>query len=461
MALSLDYHYAMAEFVGVPGLDDSELAQLAPGPAALEQELAAGRQDGRLAFLDLPYQTEVIQEIRRLAKPVLEWCWDFVVLGTDGSALGTRGLQQALVHPQHNKFPMARRQHRPGLWLLDNIDPDYCFGVLDGLDLRRTTFNVVSLPGDRAETLAQFLWVYQVLKNRVGEDRARERLIISTGSEGGPLGRLAAREGFPILLIPSRVGERFSVLSAASLLPAYLAGIDPEELLAGARFMDQRLQETHYLLAHRLAALFYLFAARKQRPILVFIPDSSGLAGLADWFGQLWAESLGGRRGRKVAAGSTPLRALGAVDRPSRWRLYLEGPPDRLITFLEVGKFQHELAIPSLFQDQEELAYLGDRSLNELVAAERQAAAFHLMKAGRPSLSLRLPEINPFTVGQLIYLLEVVAVAAAFLHGVDPLDQPEAAGSRTASGPMLRPEFEAQTQEFAQAGAILEKYTVS
>jgi len=86
--LSLNYDCAMAEFVGGQGLSDRELAELTPEPAALERELTAGRQDGRPGFLDLPYQSEVPGEIRRVAKPVLEWCWDFVVLGIGGSAQG-------------------------------------------------------------------------------------------------------------------------------------------------------------------------------------------------------------------------------------------------------------------------------------------------------------------------------------------------------------------------------------
>ena len=98
----------------------------------------------------------------------------------------------------------------------------------------------------------------------------------------------------------------------------------------------------------------------------------------------------------------------------------MEGPQDKLITFLEVEKFKHHLEIPDLFPDQEDLAYLGGHSLNELLLTERQATAFNLMKAGRPNLTLRLPEINPFTVGQLIYLLEVVTVAAGQLFRGEP-----------------------------------------
>lgn len=466
-AVSLDYNYAMAHWVGEHGLREADLQDLAPRLQRLEQEITDSRDTGRLGFMALPYRMEVMEEIHQVAKPFLEWCWDVVVLGIGGSALGARALHQALCHPQFNKFPMGRRQQRPGLWVADNIDPDYFYGLLDGLELRRTGFNVVSKSGSTAETMAQFLWTYQLLKSRVGDVQARERLVVTTDPEQGPLRRLVAREGFASLSVPANVGGRFSVLSPVGLFPAGLVGIDVDELLAGARYMDQRLRqaEPHRNLAYRLAALLYLAASRKSRPILVIMPYATSLGGMADWFCQLWAESLGKKfdvNGQAVHAGSTPVRALGATDQHSQLQLYMEGPQDKLILFLEVDKFQHHLEIPHLFEDQDSLKYLGGHSLNELLRVEKQATAFNLMKAGRPSLTLRLPEINPFTIGQLIYLLEMVTVAAAFLFQVNPLNQPGVEGGKqTTYGLMGRPGFETFRREFQEAPPPLEKYTLS
>ncbi len=466
MRLSLDHNYAMAEFLGESGLKEPELESLAPRLQAFHHDLAALREKGQLGFMELPYQGSVVKEVRQVAKPLLEWCWDAVVLGIGGPALGARALHQALCHPQHNKFPMARRHHKLGLWVADNIDPDHLYGLLDGLDLRRTGFNVVSKSGNTAETLAQFLWIYRLLKGRVGEAKARERLIITTDPENGPLRRLVEREGLASLAIPPEVGGGFSVLSAAGLLPAVLAGIDVEELLAGARFMDVQLRnaDPDRNPAYRLAALFYLFATAKRRPILVFMPYASTLAGMAEWFCQLWAESLGKPgelQGNLVPAGSTPVRALGTTDQHSQLQLCLAGPPDKLITFLAVDKFKHDLEIPDLYPGQEALSYLGGHSLNELLRVEQQATAFNLMKAGRPSLTLHLPEINPFTIGQLIYLLEVVTVAAAFLFGVNAFDQPDVeSGKQTTYGLMGRRGFENYQRQFTEAWPASDKYRI-
>ncbi|MBM4274409.1 MAG: glucose-6-phosphate isomerase [Deltaproteobacteria bacterium] len=465
-AVTLDFNFAMSEFVGEHGLTEKEMEELLPRLAAIDQDLNEGRQSGRLGFMTLPFEEHMVNDIRRVAKPILEWCWDFVVLGIGGSALGARALHQALCHPQHNFFTMARRQHRPALWLLDNIDPDYFYGMLDGLDLRRTAFNVISKSGGTAETLAQFLFIYQLLSGRMGQERAAERIVITTDPEKGPLRRLVSQEGFPSLNVPTNVGGRFSVLSPVGLLPAFMAGIDVEELLAGARFMAVRLREEDHRRnpAYRLASLFYLFATRRRRNILVIMPYASLLGGMGDWFSQLWAESLGKKfdlEGRVVNVGTTPVKAVGVTDQHSQLQLYMEGPHDKLITFLEVGKFQHRVDLPALYPHLEELSYLGGRTMNELLQVERQATAFNLMKAGRPSLTLRLPEINPFTVGQLIYLLEVTTVAAAGLFGVNPLDQPGVEGGKqTTYGLMGRPGFERHRQELDQAPKPLEKYLV-
>jgi len=419
MTLVLDHNYAMGEFLGAGGLTDTDLSGLTPRLVALDQDLAAARESGQAAFLDLPHQTEIVTKIRQVANPLLEWCWSLVVLGT-GAASGVRALHQALCHPQHNKFPMARRQHKLGLWVADTLDPDYFYGVLDGLDLRRTGVNVISPDDDSPETLAQFLWIYNLMKNRFGEDKARERLIITSGPESGPLQDLAAREHFPSLAVPPGVRGPCAVLSAAGLLPAYLAGIDVAELLAGAGHMAQRLKDAPVDRnpAYRLAALFYLCATAKSRPILAFWPDAPALAGLGEWFCQLWAATCG-----PEPAASTPV-AGGQSQLP----FYLEGPDDKLVTFVTVDKSKQDLELPDSYP--EAARSLAGHSFKELLQAQQQTAAGQLTAAGRPSLTLHLPEINPFTIGQLIYLLEVTTVAAAGLFGVKVKEQPADRGSR-------------------------------
>lgn len=463
--ITVDYNYTMSEFLGAAtGLKHEEFEDLQPRLEQVDQQLKDWRASGEVGCFDLPYNTDLVKEVKDLVRKSKEWCRDVLVLGIGGSALGARALQQALCHPSHNYFPIGRRQYHSRLFVADNIDPDCFYGLLDDLELKRLLVNVISKSGSTPETMAQFLFVYKLLEGRLGKAHARESFVITTDSDKGGLRRLAELEGFPSLSVPANVGGRFSVLSAVGLFPAALAGIDIEGLLAGARFMDQRLQAAPVAanLAYRLAACYYLAFSQKGRAIQVFMPYAGSLTGLADWLCQLWAESLGKKMtldGSLVCTGPTPLRAVGATDQHSQLQLFMEGPADKFITFLEVEKFKQSLPIPAAYPEIEGMDYLGGKTFAELLAAEKQATAFNLMKAGRPSLTIKIPEINAFTIGQLIYLFEVTVVAMGGLLKINPFDQPGVEGGKeTTSSLMGRRGYEAQGEELEKAPPLLDKY---
>lgn len=463
--VTVDYNYCMSEFLGAAnGLKQKEFEELTPLLEKVDKQIRDWRASGEVGFFDLPHDTSIVKEIKELARKSKEWCRDVLVLGIGGSALGARALQQALCHPAHNYFPIGRRQYHSRLFVADNIDPDCLYGMLDDLELKRLLVNVISKSGSTAETIAKFLFIYKLLQGRSGEAQARESFVLTTDPEKGGLRGLAEAEGFPSLTVPANVGGRFSVFSAVGLFPAAMAGIDISGLMAGARFMDQRLQASAAAdnLAYRLAACYYLAFRRKGRPIQVFMPYAGNLTGVADWLCQLWAESLGKKTtldGNVVHTGPTPVRAVGVTDQHSLLQLFMEGPADKLITFLEVEKFNQPITIPACYPEIEGLAYLGGRTLAELMAAEKKATAFNLMKAGRPNLTIKLPEINAFTIGQLLYLFQVTVVALGGLLNINPFDQPGVEGGKqTTYGLLGRRGYEAQREELEKASPLLENY---
>ncbi len=175
------------------------------------------------------------------------------------------------------------------------------------------------------------------------------------------------------------------------------------------------------------------------------------LAASADWFCQLWAESLGKAEdltGRTVEWGQTPVRALGAADQHSQLQLYVEGPRDKVVLFARVEDHGVTVDLPTTYQDLEGVGYLGGHSLGELFNVEQRATELALAKRGRPSATLVLPAVNAFTLGQLLYLLETATVAVGALAGIDPFGQPGVEeGKRLAYGLMGRPGFEASRAE--------------
>ncbi len=441
MTVRLDLNGLLAAAVGGDGITDGDLTELGAELGRVRDQLRTRRTAGTLAFADLPRQD--VRAVLDAAGAVRGQFDTLVVLGIGGSALGTRALDAAL------------DGGADGLRLVvaDSIDPD-AFGTLLGrLDLRRTLFNVISKSGETAETMAQFLVVRDRLLRELGAVDYKHHLVVTTDAEHGAMRQIVNDEGFRALTIPAGVGGRFSVLTPVGLFPAAAAGFDVEELLAGAAFMDERGAEASPLAdpAAALGGVLWLLATRRRKPIVVLMAYCERLAALGDWFCQLWAESLGKAvdvAGRTVEWGQTPVRALGAADQHSQLQLYVEGPRDKVVLFVRVEDHGAGVDVPASYQDLESVGYLGGHSLGELLNAEQRATELALAKQGRPSATLVLPVVNAFTVGQVLYLLEMATVVTGALAGIDPFGQPGVEeGKRLAYGLMGRPGFAAKREE--------------
>ncbi len=364
-----------------------------------------------------------------------------VVLGIGGSALGAKTVVDAL------------GGETPRVVVADNVDP-WSFGkLLDGLDLARTTFNVISKSGETAETMAQFLIVRDLLLRKLGAVDYSKRVVITTDADEGALRQVVHDEGFRDLVIPAGVGGRFSVLTSVGLFPAAFAGVRVDDLLAGAAWMDTRCQAADLWKnpGHLLGTLLYLADTKHEQNIVVLMPYSDRLHSLAAWFAQLWAESLGKAEtleGAPAYVGQTPVTAVGSTDQHSLVQLFAEGPIDKVICMLRVEDHGRELPVPSAYADLEPLGYLGGTGLGTLLNLEQRATELALMKQQRPVITLTLPQINAFTLGQLLYLFEVAVVFAGGLYRINPFNQPGVEeGKRLTYGQVGRKGFEDKRAE--------------
>ena len=420
--VTLSYANCLKEFTGDSGITADELKALQSKIRAAHESIREQKESGRLGFMNLPYDTETAKKIKAAAKKLAPKFENFVVVGIGGSALGNIALQQALRHPQWNLLSKKDRRGYPRLFVPDNVDPEMISGLIDVLDVKKTVFNVISKSGDTAECMANYFIFRKILERKLGK-KFRDHLIFTTDAHKGYLRDAANKDGILSFEVPGNVGGRFTVMSPVGLLSAAFTGIDIEKLLAGARMMDARCASENVLEnpAALYAAVQYLFYWLKH-PISVMMPYSNALYGISDWYRQLWAESLGkktSRDGAVVNVGPTPVKALGATDQHSQVQLYIEGPNDKIITFLSVDKFAKSVAIPSVDKH-----YLGKHTLNELIKAEEEATRLALTKEGRPNMTITLPEINPQTVGQVLYMLELATAYAGELFNIDAFNQP-------------------------------------
>lgn len=441
MTIRLDVNGMLVSSVGTTGIREDAVHALVPRMQEIHVALQARRQAGALPFYDLPYQAAEVAKVKALAETIKPDYDALVVLGIGGSALGTRALYQALLPPFVSK--------KPTLFVADNIDPASFGRLLEHLDLSRTVFNVISKSGETAETMAQFLIVRQLLSEKLGVEALRRQIIVTTDAQSGYLRPLVGKEGWRDLIIPAGVGGRFSVFTPVGLFPAAMVGIDIEELLAGAAWMDERCRAAD--LWRNPAMLFAVLQYLSEKPIVVMMPYADSLAGVSEWFCQLWAESLGkeqDRQGKTVRVGQTPVRALGTTDQHSQVQLYAEGPDDKTVVFLRVEDPGREVKIPNPYPDIEGCQYLSGVGLGSLLRSEQRATQIALAKKGRLTCFLSLPAVNPFTLGQVLYLFEAATAVAGELYGINAFDQPGVEeGKRLTYGMMGRKGFEAKKQE--------------
>jgi glucose-6-phosphate isomerase len=164
------------------------------------------------------------------------------------------------------------------------------------------------------------------------------------------------------------------------------------------------------------------------------------LKDVADWFRQLWAESLGKKQaldGRVVHAGQTPIKALGVTDQHSQIQLYVEGPNNKTITFLAVSRFAKTVRMQLRLRDAEDIGYLGEHTMNDLFEAERVGTQLALTEAQRPNTTITLPRVTAHAVGQLLYMLELQTAIAGQIYGVNAFDQPGVEAGKNAAFALL------------------------
>ncbi len=380
-----------------------------------------------LQWLNLGYNEETLWYVKEYASLVRGRFDNILVLGIGGSALGGIAVTEALLKPYWNLLTPEQRNDFPRIFFLDNIDPDNMNGLLDILDLKRTLVNVITKSGSTAETMSQFMIVKDRLE-QVLDDDYRKNVVATTDKQTGVLRQIAEQEGYKTFVVPDDVGGRFSVFSAVGLLPFALVGIDIDEIVNGIKDMDLALKNTdiHENIAAQNALIQYLMDVKNGKNISVMMPYSSRLKYVSDWYVQLWAESLGKSedlQGNHTHIGPTPIRALGATDQHSQIQLYNEGPNDKIINFIRVEEFDTTLDIPKIFE-YTGIGYLGGKTINELINAEADSTRVSLSDYARPTVTITLPKVDGYHVGQLLYMLEVQTAIAGALYNINAFDQP-------------------------------------
>ena len=405
-----------------PGVSREALEALDDEVAEAHDRIAVGVDERAFGYAALALPETVDLDAVRAAVDGFDDPAAVLTVGIGGSALGALTITEALGgEPPHHA--------------LDNVDPARTRALLDDLDLARTVVHVVSRSGTTAETLATFLVVREAMAS-AGVDWT-DRTVVTTGDDG-PLRRLADAHDLPALDVPEGVPGRFSALSTTGLVPAAVQGLDLEGLLDGARGVVDGLAGSLFDCPPYAYGAAAIACERAGAAVHVTMPYAEALERYAEWFAQLWAESLG-----KDGRGQVPARALGATDQHSQLQRYRGGPADVLVGFVRPRE-RPDVPIPS--PDDEALAYLEGASLGGLLDAELEATAASLAEAGRPHLLVEVERLDARGVGELLAGMEAATMLAAELLGVDAFDQPAVEWGKRATRELLAGEATAATR---------------
>ncbi|MBT3396759.1 MAG: glucose-6-phosphate isomerase [Alphaproteobacteria bacterium] len=403
----------------------------AMGPAL--EKLRSPSDPELAAVLAVPRRRDDLAEMQEIAQDWRDRFDEILILGTGGSSLGGRALTA-----------LAPTGQGPRLRFLDNLDPHTFDAVLAELSPDRTGVLVISKSGGTAETLTQVLPIADAFSH-AGLTNPSDHFLTISDPGTSPLRSWAAAAKIRCLDHEPALGGRLSVLSNVGLLPALIAGMDAMAVREGA---DQVLQN---LLAARdpgemppvigaALSVALMKACGISSSVLWVYADR--LQPFALWYRQIWAESLG-----KNGQGSTPLDALGPLDQHSQLQLYLDGPEDKVFTFLMLDVKGTGPRVPEASAAAIGSDYLGGATAGDLISAHQHATAETLAANGRPTRVIEIPRLDEKAMGGLFMHFMLETILAAHLLGVTPFDQPAVEASKVLARKTLSGEVDGTPRE--------------
>ncbi|KOO48532.1 glucose-6-phosphate isomerase [Priestia koreensis] len=387
---------------------------------ALHEQTGAGSDF--LGWVDLPvdYDKEEFARIQKSAEKIKQDSDILLVVGIGGSYLGARAAVEALQHSFYNVLPKEKRTTPQVLFVGNNISSTYMRDLMDLLEGKDFSINVISKSGTTTEPALAFRIFRKLLEEKYGVEEARKRIYATTDKERGALKTLADAEGYETFVIPDDVGGRYSVLTAVGLLPIAASGADIEAMMKGAAdareaFSKSELEENP---AYQYAAARNVLY-NKGKTIEMLINYEPGLQYFSEWWKQLFGESEG-----KDQKGIYPSSANFSTDLHSLGQYVQEGRRDIFETVVQVEKPRHELTIEKDADDLDGLNYLAGETVDFVNNKAFEGTLLAHTDGGVPNFIVTLPELDAYTFGYVVYFFEKACAMSGYLLGVNPFDQP-------------------------------------
>ena len=404
-------------------ISKDKLAAYEPKVRACMETLEKGTGLGNdfLGWLHLPSSItkEHLDDLKATAQVLRENCEVVVVAGIGGSYLGSR----AVIEAMSNSF-LWLQEKKAGqptiIFAGHNIGEDYLYELTSFLKDKKFGVINISKSGTTTETALAFRLLKKQCEDQRGKEMARKVIVAVTDAKKGAARVTADKEGYKSFIIPDNVGGRFSVLTPVGLLPIAVAGIDIDQLVEGARKMEEVCANQNMM--ENPAALYAatrneLYQNGKKIEILVnFQPK---LHYFMEWWKQLYGESEG-----KDHKGIYPSSVDFSTDLHSMGQWIQEGERTIYETVISVETPNHELHVPSDEENLDGLNFLAGKRVDEVNKMAELGTQLAHVDGGVPNMRVSVPKLNEYYLGQLIYFFEKACGISGYILGVNPFNQP-------------------------------------
>ena len=418
MKLNFNYQFAKNFFY------ENELKQIKPYVELANEVLTSksGAGNDFLGWVDLPenYDKDEFARIKKAAEKIKNDSEVLVVIGIGGSYLGAKAAIEFLSHSFYNNLPKDKRKTPEIYFAGTNMSGVYLQHLIEVVGDRDFSVNVISKSGTTTEPAIAFRVFKKMLEEKYGKEEAAKRIYATTDKEKGALKTLATAEGYETFVVPDNVGGRFSVLTAVGLLPIAAAGINIDDLMAGAKdamndFANKNMDENQALQYAAVRNILH----RKGKDLELMVNYEPRVHYLAEWWKQLFGESEG-----KDGKGLYPTSADFSADLHSLGQYIQEGQRLFFETVVSIGKPEVEFVIESDKDNLDGLNFIAGKTLDYVNKKATDGVILAHIDGNVPNLGVNIPEATPYHLGYTFYFFEKACGVSGYLLGVNPFDQP-------------------------------------
>ncbi len=415
---------------------DIDASILAVQASSAQNLLAEIQNDKMAGWLTLPedYDKDELIRIKTAAEKIRSDSDYLVCIGIGGSYLGHKAIIDALESQTKSDTKI--------LYAGNNISTISLQKVLDEIGDKDFSVNVISKSGTTLEPAIAFRVLKEKLFEKYGENEAFSRIFATTDAEAGALHDEALYNHYERFIVPDNVGGRYSVLTAVGLLPLAVAGIDIDELLAGAReeeaaFMTQLAsgegETSNEEIAGSITDTIFKYASARHilrtrnYDVEVLSCFEPCMESFEKWWQQLFGESEG-----KEDKGIFPATAIYTTDLHSLGQYMQQGRPNIFETILTfernpapkyMNRLNPEITVPKMPENLDELAYLEDEELG-VINGKAKDATITAHSQHIPVFEIVMPDLSARSLGSLVYFFELACAISAKFEQVNPFDQP-------------------------------------